>query len=625
MLLLGAFPVQASDAGEVRTAAAQYAKAGEVVLAEGPFYLAGREYWVADFVKRAEVQASIVYDAEKAEFVKKRDTMRRVFGIRAMKNTILDDPLFYAVGEPGKLPEAAPYQIENVRNFAAFVPLASGEQEELESFLQGYQSLEEAVAESIAATGKVLNPGVEMRVSYASYPPRVEITPRQAEEHFSYEGFQDLLKSYDAVMESYNGLAAALEAFVGDTSSIPPGTVIREKWGIRVTKESILEEVSLTKTNGEALQEEIDYRRALLEGEHREEVKGAEDRLGITQTFKIKLGILIALILAVALIRFMGRKRGKAAATAVILLCAAALLPPAMPQEVPSPWDLMAKQITSTRDVGIEMLAEGINESTARQIIRYYPMLLEGEDVKVLGPYYDEGQGYYLFDIVEGEKPTGNLIIVEYPSLRMTGNYRVVGRLRKTYYLQNLIEEKPLYANINEDTIEEAAIASDDSTLAVLLARLAVNVREGKELEESLKTTPEFDTARELARHYRQAHLTLQQMAQLVPEDELESLSQGLSRQTSYLEAYYLLMKYTITDNYPLVASARYRGRALNRIPMMQELTAYQMAPSKLQLVHDMSTDLFYGNDFCWRLGKFEAPIFVSLPRQRGGASVLEE
>jgi len=626
VLLLWASPVCASDAGEVRSAAVQYAKAGEVILAEGPFYLEGREYWIADFVKKAEVQASIVYDAESRTLVKNRDTMRKVFGTRAMKNATQSDPLFYAVGEPWKIVNAAPYEMQNVRNFAAFVPITAEEQAQLETFLQSYRTLVEGVAQSIEVTDAILNPKVEIRMDYSEYPPKVDIKPRQGgEEHFSYEGFRGLLETYDGLMEGYWVLTEQLEAFVGDTSTIPTGTVIRQKWGIKVTKESILEEVALARKNGEALQGELDYRRELLEGEHREEVRKAEDRLGVTQMFRIKLGIIAALVLAAAFLRLSRRKRGKAAAVAAIVLFTAATLPVAVPQEVPSVWDIMEGQITSTAEVDIEVLATGINESTVRQIIRYYPMILEGEDVKVLGPYYEEGQGYYIFDIVDGGMPTGNLIVVEYPSMHMTGSYRIVGRLMKTYLFRNLILEEPLYAEIDADKIGEAAIANDDSTLAVYLARLAVNVREGQALEENLSAVPEFNTARELARHYRQAHVIIGKMAQLVPERELDSLSQGLSKETDLLEAYYLIMKYTITDDYPLVAASRYRGRALNRIPMMQELAAYQMAPSKLQLVHDMSTDLFYGNDFCWRLGKLEPPLFVSLPRQRGGPGVLEE
>jgi len=111
-------------------------------------------------------------------------------------------------------------------------------------------------------------------------------------------------------------------------------------------------------------------------------------------------------------------------------------------------------------------------------------------------------------------------------------------------------------------------------------------------------------------------------MEQMTSPAEVEELTHGFAKEKLWLEAYALFMRSTLSDDHLKARQGRYRGRSLNRIPMMQELATAGLAPSKPQVAHDLSSDLVYDNPFLWRLGKMEPPLFARLPLKLGEISV---
>jgi len=543
--------------------------------------------------------------------------MRRAFALREFKNITAIDPLFYAVGEPTAIALGAQYQTQNVRNFAAFSPLTEDENAALNTFLEDYEKTAQDVAECIQLTNSLLRPGVTIKVNYEDYPLSLLIETRDVEDRFSYEGCQQLLDAYDVVCDDHSKLTSDLNDFVGSVDDIPPGTVIREKWGVKITKESILEEVDLVGTNGEAMKAEIDLRRDILNSDYANQIATARDRLQIKDTLSLKLGAIFAVLVIVLILRYL-RKGPKILPVLLALMILLTFIAPAMSATIPSPDELLSQQVADPSQVSIQIFADGMDEETAKSVVAGYPIILEGEEVYVSGPYYLEGEAYYLFDIVDGGVPTGDLLFADATTLRKVGSYRTNDQLMKTFFLNGMVGQRPLYQNVDANLLEDEAMGTNESSVAVFLVRLAENIREGKELEQSLMETPDFETARDLARHYKRAFILLQKMGQLMSSDDVERITHGFSTESTWLEAYALVMQYTVTDDYMKVCQARYRGRSLNRIPMMQELAAAGLAPSKLQVVHDLNTDLVYGSPFLWHLGKMESPLFVSMPRKMG-------
>ena len=620
-LILCCPPASADDFDIVRQAGAEYAMAGEGVLVEGPFYVGENPYYIVDFIKKGEARASLVYDIKELQFVAKRDTLRKVFGMRAFKNVTSSDPLFYAVGEPGVIPLAAKYDTQNVRNFAEYSPLDQSELEALDVFLGDYERMAERIADTIEVTNGLLRPGVDIGVSYEGYPLRILVEKRDAEGRFSYKGCQELLDSYEEVYSVYSEMTADLKTFTGPMDDLPPGHVIREKLHIKITKESILGEVDLAYQNGEEIRGQIDMRRDLLEGDYETGIKSAESRLLREESNNTKIGIIIGALALVLLLRLLRGRPGSAVPVFLIFMILPAYAAPSPDLAIPTPEELLADQVRDTTTVEIKIFTEGVDNVTARGIIAGYPLILEGESVYVGGPYYDEGAAYYLFDVVDDGVPTGSLILVDAPTLHKVGSYRIMDRLVKTSFLTSMVQERPLYQSVDEKLLEDEALSAKDSSIAVFLARLAENIKDGKELEASLVETPDFETARDLGRNYRKGFILLEKLSQVASPAEVVELTHGFSEEGALLEGYYLAMRYPITDDFLQISQSRYRGRCLNRIPMMKELSAAGLSPGKPQVAHDLSTDLIYGNSLIWRLGKIEQPYFASLPRKVGEVS----
>lgn len=596
----------------------EYARYGEEIMVDGPFYVNGLSYWIVDYIKRGEVQASLVYDSGAMQFVADRAMMQRAFATREFKDILMADPLFYAVGDPSVIPLGSQYAAQNIRNFAAFAPLTDEERVALEDFLKNYEGIHRDIAECIYLTNSLLRPKVDIKISYEGYPPKILIEVQDEKENrFSYERCQQLLDAYEKVYAGYSQLLVDLDGIVGDLDDIVPGTVIREKHGLVVTKETVIEELDLLHANGQAMRVEIDSRRDILYDDYADQISTAEKRLGIEADRNLKIGIILAVIIIVLLLRHL-RKRPHAISAILLSTMILLSIAPVHALEIPSPDELISRRITDPSQVQIRIFADGIGYETARSIIEGYPLILEGEDVYVSGPYYHEGQTYHLFDIVSNGTSTGNLMFVDASTLRRLGSYRIIDQLMKTYYLADLVQRKPLYQAVDADVLEDEALKTNESTMAVFLVKLAENVREGKELEQKLIEAPDFETARDLARCYRRAHMILSNMERLTTPSNVENLTHGFATKSAYLEAYSLVMRYTLTDDHLVMWEARYRGRSLSRIPMMQELAAAGLYPSRLQVVNDLSTDLIYGSPFLWHLGRMEPPLFARMPLKLG-------
>lgn len=624
-LILCIPPVSADDSDTVRQAGAEYAKAGEGVMVDGPFYLNEKPYWIVDYVKKGEAQASLVYDLTARRFVTDSDVMSRVFGTRAFKNVTMVDPLFYAVGDPSVIPLGARYETQNVRNFAGYSPLDPDEIEMLEAFLTDYEIMSQKIADAVQLTNALLRPGVDITVSYAEYPMSIVIEEQSATGSFSYEGCQQLLEAYEDIYSDYPKLMSGIKKFTGSLEDVPPGTVIRQKRGIKITKESVLGEIELAEENGQELRRDIDYRSSVLNGDYSDEIKTGVSRLGKEEQYNLKIGIIIAIIIAVLLLRYMRRRPGTPTAALIVFAVLLALATPAATQEIPTPEELLSQQVVNASQVEIRIFTDVIDNETARSIVEGYPLILEGESVYVSGPYYHEGEAYYLFDVVDNGVPTGSVILVDAPTLHMVGSFRIADRVVRTSFLSSMVQQKPLYSAAEAGLLESEAMKASDSTIAVFLVRLAENVRDGKELEKNFTEMPSFETARDLARNYKQGFLLLDKMRQVASPAEAGEVTHGFAGEAMFLEGYYLTMHYPITNDYLQVSQSRYRGRSLNRIPMMKELVDAGLAPSKLQVTHDLTTDLIYGNNFIWRLGKVDTPYFASLPRKVGEASSPED
>lgn len=595
-------------------------------MVDGPFYLADRPYYVIDYMLRGESKGSLVYDPTLKEFVTDSEVMRKVFATRDLKTLTLWDPLFYAIGDYTKIPLAAKYETQNVRNFAEFAILTEEEQRQLDLFLEDYEKLSEDIAECSKVTNSILYPKEAYSFKYSRSPPNIliEIYETSARGHFSYEGFQQLLKIYDKIYSDYLQLGLDLNAFAGGLEEYPPGTTIREKWEIVVTKESILKEIELANMNAQKLDSEISVRKDILSWDYRDRISMAKERLGIEEVPRApKKGICgptFVLLIALTLIFLLYKRR----LILPILLTGAVLAlisTPILSQEfrIPTPEELISQKVTSPEEVSIEIAATGIDEATAKEVLRGFPLFLKGESVVVRGPYYYYGEPNYIFDIVKGKEPTGYLFLVDAVNFRLIGDQRKAFQLQKARFLADLIEGKPLYQGANIEAIAEEAEKATTPPLDMFLSNLTENIREGKKLEQEMVERPDFETLKELTKHYIQGFILLQNIERLTSPSEAMKLTHGFSERMLWLEAYGRVSRGLSADEYLEARRSQYRGRTLNRLPLMQQLAGMGMLPSKAQVVHDLTSDLLYDNIFIWHLEKVEDPaLFARLAFKEG-------
>ncbi|MEE8403293.1 MAG: hypothetical protein V3R93_06035, partial [Candidatus Hydrothermarchaeaceae archaeon] len=409
----------------------------------------------------------------------------------------------------------------------------------------------------------------------------------------------------------------------------PPGTTIREKWEIVLTKESLLKEVELVGINGHILDNEIAVRKNILSWPYEGHIDTAKERLGVKEeTKKAVCGPTVILLIALPLLWYYRKRRFRAMPTIFIAALALAVVSaPVMSQspaekeslEIPSPGELISKKITNVSQVPIEISAEGIDEETARDILEGFPLLLEGEGIIVRGPYYYYGQPNYLMDIVREGEPTGHLFLVDGTTYRLVGSQRMAFQLQKARFLADMVKGKALYQDVDIPALAREAEETDVPPLEIFLTNLTINAREGKELEQSLIEKPDFETVVNLARHYVKAFVLLQNIERVTSPTEAKAITHDFSEEMLWLEAYGRVVRGLSADEYLEARRGQYRGRSLNRMPLMQQLAAMGMNPSKAQVVHDLTSDLIYDNIFLWHLGKADDPnLFARLAFKEG-------
>jgi hypothetical protein len=616
---------------KMRGVAEQYRLGNEAVMLDGPFYVAGEEYWIADYYRMGELHSNLVFSPSKELPVMDEEIMRKVLATRDLKLLTLADPLFYASGDSGKISAAARFETQNVRNFAAFSSITQDEVLLLEDFLKSYETTMDAIAQTSRLTSSILYPSaaVEFTYLYTEEVPTIliEIKDPEAEGVYSYEGFEELVASYDAVLQKYGQMTEDLENFAGLLEDYPPGATIREKWEVKLTKEGIQEEVRLSSQNGIELDDEIRVRRDILVYPYRDNIKKAKDRLGIP-TEPEGGGICgPSLILSLAVLPLAGKRRGLRSVLVLLsLVVATTSVYPVLSQgsdyQVPFPDDLISKKVTDVSQVEIDIRVEGLNESQARQLLAGFPLLLQGEGVRVIGPYYYEGDPAYVFMITENGSPTGFGFMIDATTFRLIGDQKKAFRVGKTIYISKLIEEEPLYADVDVGEIKREA---DEArmALAVFLTNLSDLAESGQKLEDSLIAKPDFITMQELTRNYFQTYMMLQNVKKVLPEDEAARVTGGLLEKEARFEAYSRAMKGLSAEEYFQARQMQYRGRTLNRIPLMMSISAMGMNPSKAQVVHDLASDLFYDNLFLWRYEKVTDPnLFARLSFKEGTFSL---
>jgi hypothetical protein len=633
ILLLLMPQVFAVSFDEIRSAGEKYSK-GEAIMVDGPFYVEGKPYYVVEYMFQRERRAALVYDPSTGDFVKDRETMRRVFATKDLKLLTLMDPLFYAIGNSSKIPLAAKYETQNVRNFASFSSITPEERVLLERFLSAYERVMEDVKEVTELTNQMLYPGDAYHFEFSRREPNIviEVYNTSAEGNYSYEGFQRLIEAYERLYEDYLAMAVALNHFAGGLEDYPPGATIREKWGVIITREDIIEEIRLIKKNADHIQAEIELRRGILEYDYADLISKAYERLGVGEKEAPRKAVCGPTFISLLPLLALALRKSNARRTALVLLILLTLISGyAGAFEVPSAEELISQKISleEVKNVSIKIEARGITEAEAREILAGYPLLLRGESVVVKGPFYEGGVPNYLFEIYRGDAPTGYAFMVNWETKLLVSSQRDAYRLQKAHFLADLVRRHPLYAQANAEAIESAAHNATLPPLEIFLMNLSENIKLGKKLEEELIREPSFDKVVNLTQVYLQGFILIHNIEALTSPEEALNLTSGFSANKLYLEAYARAMRGLSADEYFEARRAMYRGRTLNRIPLMYKLSALGLRPSKAQVVHDLTSDLIYDNIFLWRLGKKVDPrLFARLAYKEGTASlpsVLEE
>ncbi len=628
ILLLSISTVSASELDIVRETGKEYVKIDEIVMVDGPFFIKDKPYYTIDYMSIGELKGSLVYDPTKTAFVTDKEIIRKALATKDLKSLTMWDPLFYSVGDSQKIPLAARYETQNVRNFATFSTITDEEMQLLEAFLQEYQELASSIAESSRITNSILYPNDRIKFSYSRASPGilVEVDQSQTQGRFSYEGLETLIKAYENTYSHYQDMAAYLTEFGGGLEEYPPGARIREKWGVVMTKESILQEIYLVNQNGETMRTEIQLRKDILSYPYEKQIEQAEERLG-----KRKKGIcgptaiLILTIASLLILAYFKKRPNRPSSVNPLLLLSILLIGIAVPVlsqdstfKVPTAEELMSQKMESIEKVQIEILAEGIDEETTRSLISGFRLIMEGESVVVRGPYYYYGTPNYLFEIFKEGESTGKGFLVDASTLRLVADQRMAFQLMKTRFLADMIQTRPIYRDVNPQTIAEE-VERADPPLSVFLTNLTENMKMGQRLEESLISKPDFETVMNLTQTYVRGYIVLQNIERATPSTKAKAVTQGFLDKKVWLEAYARSMMGLSADEYLEGRRAQYYGRTLNRLPLIQTLSAMGMRPSKAQIVHDLASDLIYDNIFLWRLGRIREPnLFTRLAFKEG-------
>jgi hypothetical protein len=645
--LLTIQPVFADARDNVRKAGAEYAKPLEVIMVDGPMYANGHAYYVADYVNPDSiVAASLVYDTSSRNYVSDEETIRKVLATKDLKKLTTADPLFFALGDPSNLLFASKYETENVRNFAFFSSITPEERNILEIFLQDYEKVMEDVANVSTITQDILYWDNSLEIHYFNSPPSVEMELKEGFSggRFSYEDFEKLVSSYDSLYNDYLKLSTDLAAFAGGLPEYQPGAIIREKWEVQITKEGILEEIELIEENGAQMRIDIDLRKDILSHPYTPQISEAAKRLGVNPNSSskgvlssitnvlIKFKTIIFGIFGIgALILFHRDRKPPEKGLQHILLAGTVLLSLiALPisygdslVKIPTMGELISQKVGINETVPYNNLAIGIDDNVVEELILGFRLMFKGETVEVRGPFNYYDKPYYFFDIKRENVSTGHGFLVDAEKYRLVGDQRKAYQLLKTLLFSDLLKDKPLYTGENPDLIEKVAKETLESPLDFFLTNLSVNVREGVALEKELIENPDFKILLNLTEHYVEAFVLIQNINQLIPLKDSEKLTGGLSKKLYLFDAYSRATRGLSSQEYLQGRIAQYRGRTLNRLPLISSLSIMGLKPSKAQVAHDLTSDLIYDNVYIWRKGTITNPaIFARLAFREGTFTV---
>lgn len=609
----------------IKENAFKYLKPGEVIMMDGPFFVGGKDYYVVDFLTKAEIKASLVYDTSSNKFLgdgSEGEIMRKVFATKDLKRLTTFEPLFYAVGDGEKLVVGSKYETQHVRNFASFASLTKEERDALNLYLLDYEELMHDVASVSKKTSEILYPENELKIAYIDSPPSLSMeTNNYTKGRFSYEGFEELIKEYNELHRDYKKLVQDLRLFSGELEDYPPGTTIREKWGIKITKESILSGVDLIDANGDMMKEEIDVRKNILNWSYQKEIEEAGKRLGKKESSS---GILSSISSSIKNIL----KR-----ISTFFAAALGIASPAYSQEatgianIPTMDELIDKKITKADEVKYKIEAEGIDDGVVKAIIYGYPLLLKGESVLVKGPYYYYGEPNYLIYILKDDVPTGYGFLVSATDYTLVGSQRKAFQVIKTLMIAEVIKKKPIYSKFSDADIEAIKKSSQEAPIPVdsFLLNLSLNMAEGKKLEAELINRADFSTLFSLTRKYREAFAMLSNIERLLPDSEARNQTKGFYDSIPELDAYFRAIQGLSADEFMRGRMAQYRTRTLNRMPLIQTMVAMGLKPSKAQVTNDLTSDLIYDNIYLYRLGAPRDPAIFARLAYKEGTYVLPE
>jgi len=613
LVLVGASAVFGDDTAKVRAAAQSYAKPLETIMVDGPFYVGGRPYYVADYIYGGEIKSSLVYDINGGSFIADSEILKKVYATQDLALPTLLDPLFYAPGDYSAIPLAAKYETQNVRNFAELVPMSFDERIQLEKFLQTYERAAEDIAIVNRITDSILYPEGSFAFSYSYSSPHLLIDVKEpVNRNFSYEAFQELLAAYSKVSSDYEKLISELVAFSRNVEAYPVDTPIREKWGIVITTENVKEQIALTEENRDILKKEIEIRSDISSQDYEQRIKDVA-RIS-TKAEKTYVVIFVPLVLAAY---YMFRKKRPPKIMLMLALLMSVAQAASVDVGIPTPQEMLSQKVKSIDNVQIRIFAKGLEESKAKRILFGYPLLLEGEDVEVRGPYYIRNTSYYLYEIAKDGMHTGNGFLIDAETERLEADQQLALQVMKARFVSELIQEKPLYT-VSEDEIAQKA-AKAGTPMDSWLGNLSSEVREGKRIEQKLTETPDFEQVKSIVEHYTRTFMLLRNIEGTAGAEEAAQLTAGLSSKRYWFEAYARAMKGLSAEEYLVGRSAMYRGRTLNRLPIIRQVAAIGYEPSLPQLIQDLTNDLIYDNYFLWRLGRVsDVSLFVRLPYKEG-------
>ena len=642
-------PAFADAHGAAREKGLQYAKPLEVVMVDGPFYVAGDSYYVAEYVKPdSSTAASLVFDESSSTFTSNPETIRKVLATKDLKKLTVADPLFFALGDPSLLVWASKYETQNVRNFAGFSSITTEERNILEVFLKDYEDVMNRVANASFLTQNILYPDDAIEINLIVSPPSIEVELRKdfSGGHFSYEGFEALLSSYDALYHDYLRLSSDLAAFAGGLPEYQPGAIIREKWDVQITKEGILAEILLIEENGAQIKSDIDLRRDVLSYPFEMQVKEAQKRHGMNPTpppsgvasvitgLFARIKNLVLGLFGLGGFILIARRRGppgKGLLHIVLIgILLAGLLTPIVSysvseEPIPTMEELISKKVGAGDAIPYTNLAKGLNDSVVEELLGGFRLVFKGETAEVRGPYSYYKKPYYFFDLKKDGASTGNGFLVDAESFRLVGDQRQAYQLLKTLLFAELLKKKPLYVDIDAGVIERHAKETLESPLDLFLANLSVNIKEGAALEQELVKNPDFELLLNLTGHYVEAFILMQNINQLTGERESLRLTEGFSKKLFTLDSYSRATRGLSSQEYLQGRTAQYRGRTLNRLPLIEGLSLMGLRPSKAQVAHDLTSDLIYDNVYLWRKGTINNPnLFARLSFREGTFTMPE-